>query len=120
MAWQVKIHCRAHRFLEDLPGDWRRLVEDKLRELVEALDHGVLPYRRLDIRKLRGKWEGFLRLRVGNIRVIFRLDFENKIVYIYNIHNRKSTEKEKRRFFAMNDFRKLDTSITTISLEVES
>ena len=93
MAWQVRIHRKAHRFLEDLPEDRRRLVEEKLRELVEALEHGILPYRRLDIRRLRGKWEGFLRLRVGNIRVIFRLDFENKIVYVYNIHHRKSAYK---------------------------
>ena len=60
---------------------------------MEALEHGVLPYRRLDIRRLRGEWEGFLRLRVGDIRVIFRLDFENKIIYIYNIHYRKSAYK---------------------------
>jgi len=80
----VRIHRRAYRFLEDLPKDRRRLVEEKLKGLVEALEHGVLPYRRLDIRRLRGAWEGFLRLRVGDIRAIFRLDFENKIVYVYN------------------------------------
>jgi len=93
LEWQVKVHRRAYRFLEDLPEDRRSLVEEKLKELVEALEHGVLPYRRLDIRRLRGEWKGFLRLRVGNIRVIFRLDFENKIVYVYNIHYRKSAYK---------------------------
>lgn len=90
MAWHVRIHRKAHRFLRDLPEDRRRLVEDKLRELVEALERGVLPHRGLDVRKLRGKWEGFLRLRVGNIRVIFRLDFENNVLYVYDIHYRKS------------------------------
>ncbi len=83
MEWQVK----------DLPEDRRRLVEEKLKEIVETLEYGVLPYRRLDIRRLRGEWDGFLRLRTGNIRVILRLDFENKIVYVYNIHYRKSAYK---------------------------
>ncbi len=93
MEWRIRIHRRAYRFLENIPEDKRRLVEERLKELMEALEHGVLPYRRLDIHKLRGEWEGFLRLRVGDIRVIFRLDFGNKIVYVYNIHYRKSAYK---------------------------
>ncbi len=93
MEWHVKIHRKALHFLESLPENRRRLVEGKLEELVEALEHGVLPYRRLDIRRLRGEWEGFLRLRVGNIRVIFKLEFDSKTIYIYHIHYRKSIYK---------------------------
>ncbi len=93
MEWRVRIHRRALRFLEELPGDERRRVEERIRELVRALNEGVLPYRRLDIRRLRGEWEGFLRLRVGDIRVIFRLDFDTKTVYIYHIHRRRSAYK---------------------------
>jgi mRNA-degrading endonuclease RelE of RelBE toxin-antitoxin system len=52
----VKIHRRALRFLEELPRNRRRLVEERIRELVESLERGVLPYRRLDIRRLRGEW----------------------------------------------------------------
>ncbi len=93
MEWRIKIHRRANRFLEGLPEDKRRSVEEKLRELVDALGRGVLPYRRLDIRKLKGEWEGFLRLRVGDIRIIFRIDFESKTIYIYHIHYRESVYK---------------------------
>ena len=49
MEWRVRIHRKAYRFLENLPEGRRRLVVEKLKELVEALEHGVLPYRRLDI-----------------------------------------------------------------------
>ena len=93
MEWQVKIHRRAYQFLENLSTDKRRLVEAKIEELVRALERGVLPYRRLDIHRLRGEWEGFLRLRVSDIRVVFRIDFESKTVYIYHIHYRESVYK---------------------------
>ncbi len=93
MEWRVRIHRKAHRFLESLHEDKKRIIEEKLRELVEALEHGVLPYRRLDIRRLKGEWEGFLRLRVGDIRIIFRIDFDAKTIYIYHIHYRKSAYK---------------------------
>lgn len=45
---------------------------------MEALKHGVLPYRRLDICRLKGEWKGFLRLRVSDIRIIFKIDFNAK------------------------------------------
>ena len=93
MEWQIKIHRKAYRFLEDLHENKRRIIEEKLKELIKALENGVLPYRRLDIRKLRGEWEDFLRIRVGDIRIIFRIDFETKTVYVYHIHYRKSVYK---------------------------
>ncbi len=93
MEWTVRIHRKARRFLEELPDNERRRVVEKIRELLEALNEGVLPYRRLDIRRLRGEWEGFLRLRVSDIRIIFRLDFEAKILYIYHIHRRGAVYK---------------------------
>ncbi|RLG85333.1 MAG: hypothetical protein DRO18_05945 [Thermoprotei archaeon] len=62
-------------------------------ELINALEHGILPYRGLDIRKLKGGWEGFLRLRVADVRIIFRINLESKTIYIYHIHHRKSAYK---------------------------
>ncbi len=44
----------------------------KLSELRMNLEKGIFPSRQLDIKGLKGKWGGFLRLRVGEIRVIFR------------------------------------------------
>lgn len=74
--------------MRSFPGDKRRLVERRLRELLEALERGVLPYCRLGIRKLRGEWRGFLRMRVGDIRIILKIGFNTKTIYIYHIHYR--------------------------------
>jgi len=93
MEWKIRIHRRALKFLEELPDDKRSLVEGKLRELLEALERGVLPHRRLDIRKLRGEWKDFLRMRVGDIRIIFKIDFNTKTIYIYHIHYRGKVYK---------------------------
>ncbi len=55
MKWQIRIHRRAYRFLERLHNDKRRSIEEKLRELIKALESGILYYRRLDICRLRGE-----------------------------------------------------------------
>jgi len=93
LEWQIKIYHKAYRFLENLNEDKRRRIEEKLSELVKAIESGVLPYQMLDIRRLKGEWKGFLRLRVGDIRIIFRIDFEAKVIFIYHIHYRESAYK---------------------------
>jgi len=52
------------------------------------LDKGVFPYNRLDIKRMRGKWEGSFRMRIGDIRIIFTLDRKNKVVWVYHAHFR--------------------------------
>ena len=93
MEWKLRIHRKALKFFEELSEDRKELVRKRLEELLEALEHGVLPYRRLDIRKLRGEWRDFLRMRVGEIRVIFLIDFDAKTVYVYHMHYRSKAYK---------------------------
>ncbi|MBO3754205.1 MAG: type II toxin-antitoxin system RelE/ParE family toxin [Candidatus Brockarchaeota archaeon] len=88
MEWKIRIHRRALKFLDEIPEEERKLVEDKLNNLLKNLESGTLLHTRLDVKKLKGTWEGFLRLRVGKIRVIFKIEIENKEVLIYNIHYR--------------------------------
>lgn len=50
-------------------GDW---LEDKSKLKV-------------DIRKLYGEWEGFYRLRIGEVRVLFSIDEEKEIIRVHAI-----------------------------------
>ncbi len=40
-------------------------------------------------RKLKGKLEGYLRVRVGDFRIIFRLDVEKRLIIVVKISRRK-------------------------------
>jgi mRNA interferase RelE/StbE len=47
---------------------------------------GIIPFTELDIKKLKGQWDGYFRLRVGQIRVIFTvIDSEIEILLIQDI-----------------------------------
>jgi len=88
LEWKLRIHKRALKFLDEIPEEERKRIQDKLNDLLKTLESGALLYTRLDVRKLKGAWEGFLRLRVGKIRIIFKIEIENKQVLVYNIHYR--------------------------------
>jgi mRNA interferase RelE/StbE len=88
MEWRLMIHKRSIKFLNELDKGERDRVTETLQELLMNLEHGTIPFRNMDIKKLRGKWEGFFRIRIGNIRIILKIDTANKTVYVYNIHYR--------------------------------
>jgi mRNA interferase RelE/StbE len=47
----------------------------------------------VDIKKLKGEWEGFYRIRVGRLRIIVEFQFEYYRVYIEEIDWRGSAYK---------------------------
>ena len=48
-------------------------------------EQGIIPFTELDIKRMKGDWKGYYRLRIGKNRVIFTVDFDSKDVVIYAI-----------------------------------
>ena len=57
----------------------------KILDAINALSENPFP---VQSKKLRGA-EASYRLRVGEYRVIYRVDMENKVVTIYHVRHRK-------------------------------
>ena len=47
----------------------------------------------IDIKKLKGQWKGFYRIRKGKIRIIAGFNFEYKAVFIERIDHRGNVYK---------------------------
>ena len=88
MEWTIRYHRKAKKFLRRLEDDKRNLLLNKLNELKICLEEGIFPVRRFDLKKLKGKWIGFFRLRVGDLRIILRIDIPQKTIFVYHIHFR--------------------------------
>ncbi|WP_456371274.1 type II toxin-antitoxin system RelE family toxin [Thermodesulfatator atlanticus] len=71
--WKFKYRKQAFIFLKE--NNLLEKIRDKLIEFLKG--------ERVDVKRLKGEWKGFLRLRIGRVRVIFRLDPENKVIEIY-------------------------------------
>jgi len=42
---------------------------------------------------MKGEWKDFFRIRVGKIRIIFKIDFENKRIFVDRIDFRGDVYK---------------------------
>lgn len=83
MEWTIKINKSAKKYLEKIDNRKKENLLVYIKELknwVENRDQFVL-----DIKALKGQWEGKFRVKTGNIRVIFKIipvERQIKILYI--------------------------------------
>jgi len=82
----VKFRREAIKFLQKIPPDDVIRIQLQLNRLLTSMEEqGIIPFTELDIKKMRGDWEGFYRIRIGKIRVIFSLTANSKDIEVYTI-----------------------------------
>ncbi len=90
----VKFRKQALKFLQKTTADDVDQIQSQLRQLIISIEEkSIIPFTELDIKKLKGEWLGFHRLRIGKIRVIFSVDFDTLDIEIYNIGSRGNIYK---------------------------
>ena len=83
MAWKVFITNNAEKQFSRLPRDRQAQVLKARKQLEQDPFSG-------DVAKLYGH-ENFWRLRVGSYRIIFKVLYENRAVFVYEIARRTSS-----------------------------
>jgi len=73
MSWEFKFKRDAYKFLDKL---------NVLNEFEKIIASFIKKEEGADIKKLHGKYKGHYRLRIGKIRIIFKIDFESQILYV--------------------------------------
>jgi mRNA interferase RelE/StbE len=81
----------ALKFLKKLSTKELEKIQTKLLYLLNSVEEsGLVPFNELDIKTLDGEWQGFLRMRIGKIRVVFTIDAERDEIQVYEINFRSS------------------------------
>lgn len=77
---RLKLTARAKRDVEALPAKPKEQIRDALGALADD------PYRGIS---LKGRWEGYRRLRSGDYRIIYKIS-DNEIIIHYVRHRREA------------------------------
>jgi len=85
----IRFRKQAIKFLQKTNPEDADRIQEQLRQLLLAVEmQGIIPFTDLDIKKMKGKWDGFYRLRMGKIRVIFTVSLDTAAVEIFTIGTR--------------------------------
>jgi mRNA interferase RelE/StbE len=90
----IRFRKKAIKFLEKANPEDVENIREQINQIAIAVEElGVIPFTELDVKKMKGDWEGFYRLRVGKNRVIFTLDSDSRDIEVYVIGARGDVYK---------------------------
>jgi len=82
--WQININKSSKKYLDKLGSKRREHLLLHIKELKNWIENKSLAFP-VDIKTLKGQWEGKYRLRAGDIRVIFLIEIGAKQIKIIHI-----------------------------------
>jgi mRNA-degrading endonuclease RelE of RelBE toxin-antitoxin system len=94
MAWKIEFSRDSLRFLGRQTSDVQESVRSSLLALLDSLNKNIVPSHLVDIERLKGRRDGFLRLRTGGVRIILKLQTDTKTLRIYALGYREDVYKK--------------------------
>ncbi len=82
MSFKINIGKDAKKALDKFGEKERQRILGKIRDFRDWTEGKNV---NIDVRKLKGKWEGYYRLRIGNVRILIDIETKEGIIRIYNI-----------------------------------
>jgi mRNA interferase RelE/StbE len=90
----IKFRKNAIKFLEKANLEDTEKIQEKISQLLAFVEEqAIIPFTELDIKKMKGDWEGFYRLRIGKIRIVFTVNTQSGEVEIFTIATRGDVYK---------------------------
>ncbi len=80
--YKVVVHKRALKYYKKVTESQKHKIKECLIKLAAN------PNEYSGVKNMAGDWVGYKRIRLGNVRIIFWLDKEKKIIYVDHIGNR--------------------------------
>ena len=89
MNWRIEFSNKAEKFAR------KHNLLDKVQDLIVRFLKAREGYPGApDFKYLKGKWKGYYRIRHSDVRILFDLDRENRIVYIEAIDRRNKVYRK--------------------------
>jgi mRNA interferase RelE/StbE len=83
MKWEIGFSREAEKFLKR-----KSIRPEVVAEITKFLKRMKGKQISVDVKKLKGDWQGFYRIRKGELRIIFELDFDEHLIYIARVDHR--------------------------------
>jgi len=83
MKWEIGFSRDAEKFLKR-----ENLRSETVSEIINFLKRMKGESVSVDVKKLKGDWQGFYRIRKGKLRIIFELNFQEHLIYVDRIDHR--------------------------------
>ncbi len=86
MNWSIGFSKESLKKFNSFNDSTKEKIKEKLNKLEKWLEKSEVV--NLDIKRLKGEWEGFFRIRIGEIRILITFDNKQHLIQIHDIGTR--------------------------------
>jgi len=87
--WKITLSKQADKFLKI-----ENIKDDEILSLIQKfINYSKGSDENIDVKKLKGKWKGYHRIKIGKIRIILKVDFKEHSVFVDKIDYRGNVYK---------------------------
>ncbi len=90
MSWKVVFSKSSEKFLSN-NSSLKEKVLEMISDSIKLLKGKKIA---LDVKKLKGQWFGFFRIRKGNLRIILKYNFGDRQIFIERIDDRSKSYRK--------------------------
>jgi mRNA interferase RelE/StbE len=83
-VWKIDLSKQADKFIEkeNVDEDEILFLVQKFINYSKGLDENI------DVKKMKGKWRGYHRIKIGKVRMILKVDFKERQILVDRIDYR--------------------------------
>jgi len=85
---------KAFKFFEKLDRNTQNRIKKSLKELLSFYSSETAI--KFDIKMLKGKYKGLFRLRVGDYRILFKIERKQLVILVVEIVSRENAYKKNQ------------------------
>lgn len=82
--WKIDLSEQADKFIEK-----ENIKQDEILSLIRRfINYSKGSDENVDVKKMKGKWKGYHRIKIGKVRMILKVDFKERQILVDRIDYR--------------------------------
>lgn len=82
--WKIDLSKQADKFIEK-----ENIKQDETLSLIRRfINYSKGSDENVDVKKMKGKWKGYHRIKIGKVRMILKVDFKERQILVDRIDYR--------------------------------
>jgi len=87
--WKINLSKQADKFIKK-----KKIKDDETLSFINKfINYSKGSDENIDVKSMKGKWKGYHRIRIGRVRMILKVDFKEKTIFVDRVDYRGNVYK---------------------------
>lgn len=76
--WKINLSKQTDRFMRN-----KKIKDNEILSFINKfINYSKGSDENIDVKRIKGKWKGYYRIRIGKVRIMLKVDFKEKIIFV--------------------------------------